>query len=193
MLHNRSSKTVGSVSQLGLGKGARGNMRRNVTGTVSAAQGLYLFRLQRLSRTSRDVHGTSNDFRGLLWTPTDFYGLPGLPWTSNLRTSMDFYGLLWTSRTSRDFCGLPWTSTDFQEFPWTSKTKFLPAFPTSWNSLTCVMLILSLSAEVASGHKHTLLKDSVSNCCIKLRTVPLVLDGTVQPLRNHRSGSVIER
>ena len=119
MLHNRSSKTVGSVSQLGLGKGAHGNMRRNVTGTVSAAQGLYLFRLQRLSRTSRDVHGTSNDFHGLLWTPTDFYGLPGLLWTS-----MDFfYGLPWTSRTSRDFCGLPWTSTDFQEFPWTSKTK----------------------------------------------------------------------
>ena len=159
MLHNRSSKTVGSVSQLGLGKGAHGNMRRNVTGTVSAAQGLYLFRLQRLSRTSRDVHGTSNDFHGLLWTPTDFYGLL---WTS--RTSVDFhdfYGLLGLPGISVDFHGLLRTSRNFHGLP---RLSLLPAFPTSWNSLTCVMLILSLSAEVASGHKHTLLKDSVCVC-----------------------------
>ena len=97
---------------------------------------------------------------------TEFYGIP--------RPSVDFHGLLWTST---DFCGLPWTSLDFHGLLWTSRdfcghprfllfVVFQRFRTTAWNSMTCVLLMLSRTAEVASGattHKCRILCVSVTN------------------------------
>ena len=77
---------------------------------------------------------------------TEFYGIP--------RPSVDFHGLLWTSR---DFCGHP----RFLLF-----VVFRRFRTTAWNSMTCVLLMLSRTAEVASGattHKCRILCVCVTN------------------------------